>query len=928
MSLEKIRFVLNGRAVEAELRPGQTLLKYLRGEACLKGTKNGCNTGDCGACTVIIDGEAKRSCIVPLKQVEGSEVLTIEGLAPKGRLHPIQEAFLKTGAVQCGFCTPGMVMAVKALLDKEPSPTDDDIKIALKDNICRCTGYVKIIEAVKLAACLIKGEDDTVLPKGAGLGNSLPDIDGIEKVRGSLLFADDREFPGMVFGKVLWAQYPHAEILSIDISKAQEVPGVIKILTAQDLPGRNGFGSLPTHPDQPILCKDKVRYLGDAVALVIGENEDIAQKALRLIQVKYNPLPGVFTPENALKAESFKLHPAGNVAKHLVHETGSVEEVKDKAYITVSGHFETPAVEHAYLEPEAGIGVMDEEGNFTLYAPTQFPFEVKRQLLEVLNLPEEKVRVVVTPLGGGFGSKCDATVEFLLAVGAYAVRRPLKITLTREESLRVSTKRHPYIMDYEVGATQEGKLLYVEAKLLSDAGPYTNLSPRVIDQACIFSCGPYVVPNLRVEGWAVYTNNANCSAFRGFGINQAAVAIEAMLDEIARKLGMDPFDLRYLNALDVGNETISGEILKASVGIKETIRLAKEPSYKALHEFQDALSSSTKKIGLGVASGFKNVGAGKGKIDDAGAILELQEDGTIKVRVSAVDMGQGIRTTMAQITAETLGVGIEQLKIITGDTLLTPKHGGAVGERQTLISGNAMLFAARKFLAAIKEKAGNIYNCPPEQVELCGGNIKVRDEIVDILEGLAQKLKERGETVWAEHYYVAPQTFALADVEGRKSVSKEEYRNYPAYAYTTQAAVVEVDTETGKVTLLKVIAAHDVGRIINPIKIEGQIEGSCSMGQGYALTEEYVVKDGIHKTKTYGKLGVPTIMDTPEYVHILVEDPEPNGPYGAKGISEVATVPMTPAVLNAIYDAVGVRVTNLPATPEKILALLEKEGKK
>jgi CO/xanthine dehydrogenase Mo-binding subunit/aerobic-type carbon monoxide dehydrogenase small subunit (CoxS/CutS family) len=923
MNGQKISFILNGAQVEVRLKPRETLLKYLRGEACLKGAKNGCSTGHCGACTVLIDGEAKKSCIVPLKQVAGKEVLTIEGLAPEGGLHPIQEAFLKTGAVQCGFCTPGMIMAAKALLDKNPAPGPQEIKTALKDNYCRCTGYVKIIEAVQLAARLLKGEKEIDSPEGAGLGFSLPDIDGVAKVKGTLPFADDREFPGLVYGKVLWARYPHGEIVSLDVSKAKEAPGVIDVLTADDVPGRNGFGALPTHPDQPILCKDKVRFLGDAVALVIAEREEQAAAALSLIEAEYRPLPGVFSPEDALKDNAPKLHPGGNVAKHLVHEVGRVSEVKDQAYLQIQGRFETPAVEHAYLEPEAGLGVIDDEGNFTLYAPTQFPFEVKRQLVEVLNLPEERIRVVVTPLGGGFGSKCDATVEFLLAVGAYKVRRPLKITLTREESLRVSTKRHPYVMDYEVGATKEGKLLYVDAKLLSDAGPYTNLSPRVIDQACIFSCGPYVVPNLRVEGWAVYTNNANCSAFRGFGINQAAVAIEAMIDELARKLAMDPFDMRYINALDVGDETISGEILKASVGIKETIRRCKEASYKSLEEVRKEAGNG-RKIGLGVASGFKNVGAGKGKIDDAGAILELKENGIIRVRVSAVDMGQGIRTTMAQITAETLGVGLEQLEIISGDTFLTPKHGGAVGERQTLISGNAMLFAARRFLEDLRRKAALVYSCNPDQISLRGGDILAGNEAVDSLSGLAAKLKGRGEQVQAEYFYVAPRTFALADVEGRKSVPKEEYRNYPAYAYTTQAALVEVDEETGKVRLLKVIAAHDVGRIINPVKIAGQIEGSCSMGQGYALSEEYVVENGIHKTKTYGRLGVPSILDTPEYEIILVEDPEPNGPYGAKGISEVATVPITPAILNAIYDAVGVRVTSLPATPEKILSLMGK----
>lgn len=922
MGEERVSFVLNGKPVTPEVKAKETLLKFLRDKECLKGSKNGCGTGHCGACTVLINGEAKRSCIIPLKQMEGKEVLTIEGLTPKTGLHPIQEAFVRAGAIQCGFCTPGMIMATKALLDKNPDPDDEEIKEGLKNNYCRCTGYIKIIDAVKMASRLLRGEEPPLEEISSGFGFSVPDIDGIAKARGELPFACDQEMPGMVYGKILWAAYPHARILNIDTSKAEKAPGVVKVLTAKDVPGRNGFGSLK--PDQPVLCYDKVRFLGDAVALVVAESEVEAALALQLIEVSYEPLDTVFDMNTALEEHASIIHPDGNICKHLVHEVGTVEEAKGQAYVRAAGHFETPAVEHAYLEPEAGLGYMDDNGKLTIYVPTQFPFETKNQLVEVLKMPAENLRVVVTPLGGGFGSKCDATIEFILALGTYHVKRPLKITLTRLESLRVSTKRHPYKMDYEVGATKEGKLLYVEARLLSDAGPYTNLSPRVIDQACIFSCGPYIVPNLKVEGWAIYTNNANSSAFRGFGINQAAFAIESLLDEIADKLGLDRFDIRYLNALDIGDETIAGEILKASVGIKETLIRCKEATLRTINEYAGKYPRGTKRLGLGVASGFKNVGAGKGKVDDAGAILQLQDNGSILVRVSAVDMGQGIRTTMAQITAETLGVKAGQLVIITGDTLLTPKHGGAVGERQTLISGNAMMWAAKAFLARIKISAGKYYNRKEEQIILQDNIFRDTDGVeLGTLADLALKLKESGEKVEAEYTYVAPRTFALADVESRKTVSREEYRNYPAYAYTTQAALVEVDTETGKVRLLKVIAAHDVGRIINPIKIEGQIEGSCSMGQGYALSEEYVVEKGIHKTLNYKSLGVPDILETPEYEIILVEDHEPNGPYGAKGISEVATVPITPAIINGIYDAVGVRVTSLPARPEKILKLLQ-----
>lgn len=913
-----VGFFVNGRPVTAGLETRKTLMKYLRDDLGLTGTKNGCGTGHCGACSVLIDGEVKRACATHIEQLEGKNVFTIEGLSPDGVLHPIQRAFLKTGAVQCGFCTPGMILATKALLDKIPDPSEEQIKTGLKDNICRCTGYVKIIDAVKLASKLLSEDEGFEETGKMGLGHSLPDIDGAAKVTGTLSFADDMVFEGMLHGKVLWAAHPHAEIVNIDISEAITAPGVVAVLTAKDVPGRNGFGSL--NPNQPVLCENRVRYLGDPVAFVIGETAEAAADAVKLIKTKYRPLPGVFCPKEGLRENSALIYPEGNICKHLVHEVGNLNDAKPKADVTVTGHFETPIVEHAYLEPESGLGLIDEKGILTLYAPTQFPFEVKRQLPAVLNIPEDKVRVIVTPLGGGFGGKCDATIEFLAALGAYHTKRPVKLTLTRKESMVMSTKRHAYSMDYEVGATKDGKLLYVDAKLLSDAGPYDNLSPRVIDQACIFSCGPYVVPNLRVEGWAVYTNNANASAFRGFGINQAAVAIEQLLDEIAIKLKMDPFDIRMKNALDVGDSTISGEILKASVAIKDTIKAAKSALEKDLPRFRKLYEDTDKKLGVGVACGFKNVGAGKGKIDDAGAILELEKDGSVHVRVSAVDMGQGIRTTMAQITSETLGIPEKYLKIITGDTMLTPKHGGAVGERQTLISGNAMLQAARAFKEKLLESAAALYNKDRSELNLKDFSIiDSKGDTVTTLGDLARRAFASGQKITADFFYIAPRTYALADKEARLRVPRDEYRNYPAYAYTTQAAIVEVDEKTGKVKLLKVIAAHDVGRAINPIKIEGQIEGSCSMGQGYALSEEYVVQEGKHKTNTFNKLGLPLIDETPEYEILIIEDPEPNGPYGAKGISEVATVPITPAILNAIFDATGKRIYSLPAKPDKIL---------
>jgi CO/xanthine dehydrogenase Mo-binding subunit len=589
----------------------------------------------------------------------------------------------------------------------------------------------------------------------------------------------------------------------------------------------------------------------------------------------------------------------------------------------VSGHFETGAVDPGYLEPDAGIALFEHD-ILTIYFPTQGPFHARQQVAESLGLPVEKVRVVVTPLGGGHGGRTDSGFGCLLGLAAFRTGKPVKIVLDREETLRVGTKKHPFQMDYEIGADAEGKLLFVKAKLLADAGPYTSLTIRVLDQAVIFACGPYEVPNARVEAWAAYTNNANTSAMRGFGINQVAVPVESLLDELSRTTGVDPFELRRRNMLTVGKKTLAGQILTSSVGIKATLDRCEESLARKIDRFRALYANDpTKRLGIGVASAFKNVGAGKGRPEDAGAVFTLERDGSVLARVSGVDMGQGFRTVILQIAVEATGLAPRVIKLITGDTLLTPKHNCAIGERQTLICGRAAMMAAQEFKANLLAKAAEISGRPSRGLEVLEDRIvhKASGRFVLTLEGLARELAPE-ETVKGECEYLAPPTYALYDVEARKRVRPEEYRNYPSYAYTTHVAFVEVDTLTGRVKVLKIIAAHDVGVAINPQKIEGQIEGSTLMGLGYALKEEFVVEKGIFKSRNYKDCGIPTIHDMPSIEVIIVEDPEPMGPYGAKGISEIATVPATPAVLNAVYDAIGKRVYSIPAKPEKILKLL------
>lgn len=936
---KKIRLAINRKWIERQVHPDLTLLRFLRDDLKLTGTKEGCSKGHCGSCTVIIDGKVIHSCLQKVSKLDGKDIETIEGISENGCLHPIQEAFLLTGAVQCGFCTPGMIMAAKALLRKNPSPSKEDIKKGLKNNLCRCTGYVKIIDAVEMASELInyqkspKPNTFSASDDSKFIGVSLSDIDGSLKVRGKLEFADDILLEDMGYGMVLWSEYPHAEILCIDTLEAEKMKGVRAVLTAKDVPGRNGFGIL--RADQPVLVDKKVRFFGDPVALVIANAREEAKEACKMISVKYRELEGVFSTQEALKPEAPFIHDQGNIMRQIHHSLGNIEKAFTEADLIVERDYSTPFVDHAFLEPESGVAAFSKDGKINVWTCTQTPFEFRTQIAACLGFPEEKIRVISTPLGGAFGGKTSLTIQALVALGAFQTGRPVKVTLTREESLRFHTKKHASFLHYKTGFTKEGKIIANHAKIVLDTGPYTDSGPIVLDQASIFSCGPYSIPNVEIEGLAVFTNNANGGAMRGFGINQVAFAMEQQLDIAAEILRIDPFELRLMNALEVGKSTISGEILRASVSIKETIRSAK----RTFDSLTPLPSKRKTKIGIGIASGFKNVGIGKGSIDNAGAILELTEEGKIRICVSTVDMGQGNRTVMVQMLAHEIGISQGRIEITTGDTDLVLKAVGVTGERATYCAGNAIIMAARKLKKVIIDKMSKELDMPSRELDIN------KDGVIDKNKGLhpiftfediGRMLASKREKMRVEYNYKAPKTFPIS-FEGipeagtalarytpsKKQISKEEYRNYPAYTYITSVAIVEVDELTGDVTVRKVISAVDVGKAINPQKIEGQIEGSIVMGLGYALSERYELTRGIPITNSLRKCGIPTIDQTPEIITLIIEDEDPDGPYGAKGISEVATVPVTPAIINAICNAVGVRIYDLPASKSKILKELK-----
>jgi aldehyde oxidoreductase len=917
-----INLSVNGREVHADVPEDMNLLQFLRGELGLTGSKNGCEKGHCGACTVIINGEAKRACLSRMNRLDGVVVETIEGLAENGSLHPVQQAFLETGAVQCGFCTPGMVMSAKALLDENPDPTREEIKTFLTKNrnLCRCTGYGSILDAVRLAADRMAGLNAGAEPRSTNglLSNRQLKQDAVEKVTGSCIYADDIVMDKMLYGKILWAEHPHARILEIDTSEAEAVDGVVAVITARDIPGKNQAGLVVR--DQPAIADVKTRYIGDGLASVFAETEEIAEYALNKIKVSYDPLPGVFTPQDAGKPDAPKVHESGNLVRHAAIERGDVEEAFKECAVVIEGEYTTPFTEHGFLEPESGIAYPDGDGGLVLESGTQTVFDDRIQLSEILDLPEEKIRLVQISGGGAFGGKEDLIYQQHIALAALRTGRPAKITLTREESLRTHPKRHPAWIKYKTGATKDGKILAIEAEVILDAGAYTSLSIDVLENTVVFGSGPYYIPNLKIEGRAWYTNNMPCGAMRGFGVNQIAVGLEQQIDAMARALNIDPFDIREINAVVAGLPTGSDHLLEEGVdGIKETVQAAKD-TYK---QIKQPKPEGNKKIGFGVASAVKNVGFGHGIPESAGAIIKLNSYGDVKITVTHHEYGQGGLAGEIRIASEELGIPVARFEIDRPDTAITPKTGPTTASRQTFLTGNAVVLACKGLKEEVFSRAAEALNIPPEQLAF------EESRVVDKSSGNSIELKELGDEFVIERSYDSPQTDQMLEGEESRFGSPDfkSLTTHVMYSYTTQVAVVEVDTSSGDVKVLKLIAVCDVGKALNPQIIRGQIAGGVMMGLGAALSEIFVIENGINTTDSLHKIHLPTAADTPEIIPVIVEVPHPFSPHGMKGFAEAPSLATAPAILNAVYDAVGVRICEIPIDSRKLRdAIKEKAG--
>jgi aldehyde oxidoreductase len=919
----QVEFTVNGEKISDDLPRDMTLMRYLRDTLGLTGTKDGCSSGHCGACTVLLNGQAIRACLIKMgmPRTQGATIETIEGLTKDDRLHPVQAAFIEHSAVQCGFCTPGVIIAAKALLDENPLPSRDEIKAALTKNrnLCRCTGYVKIIDAIQAAGEWMAegwmGPKLAELPVGETASAPLLRRDSIGMVTGQTQFGDDIALEDMLHGKILWSDHPHADILGIDTSEAVAMDGVALVLTAKDIPGENKAGLI--FDDQPAIAGDKVRFIGDPVAAVFAETLDIAEQALAKINVDYRPLPAVFSPDQARLPDAPRVHEKGNLCHHAKIERGNVDEAFAQCAVVFEGSYQTPFIEHAFLEPESGLGIPAEDGGVIIKLGTQGAFEDRRQLARILALPEDKVRIVQLPIGGAFGAKEDILFYQFLALGAMGTGRPVKIVLTREESLRTHVKRHPAWMYFKTGADEQGRVLAIAARITLDTGAYASLGPDVLENTLVFGCGPYYVPNVKLEGWAWYTNNVPAGAMRGFGVNQVAFALEQQMDMMARALNIDPFEFRMLNALDVGLPSAADHVMEEGVvAIKPTIAAA-----KAAFEKMQIPEGNGKMIGVGVASAVKNVGFGHGFSEDSGAVIELNAQGSCRILASQHEYGQGAWAGLVRLVSTELGLPPDFIEVATPDTAVTPRAGSTTASRQTFMTGNAVVMACRALKEEILSHAAEALDADPARLELRKGRVVNTDTGQEI------PLSDLGERFVVERRYVPPHSVPLLEGEpSRLGLSDFESRpTHWCYAYNTQVAIVEVDPATGKVRVLKIISANDVGKALNPKAIECQIEGGVMMGLGYALSEEFVVEEGINLTNSLHKCKIPTADQTPEIMSLIVEVPHPEGPQGAKGFAEAPSLATAPAIVNAIYDAVGVRVCSLPATRKKIFQALQEK---
>ncbi|ODA41223.1 selenium-dependent xanthine dehydrogenase [Desulfosporosinus sp. BG] len=831
------------------------LLDFLRDQAQITSLKNGCGEGTCGACMLLMDGKAMRACLLTVAKVAGKKLLTVEGLSEREREAYVW-AFAQAGAVQCGFCIPGMVISAKALLDKVANPTSQEIKQSIRGNICRCTGYVKIEEGIMLAAKVLRGELQVNAQSGAGIGTSIHRVDAREKVLGTGQYVDDMYVDQMLYAAVLRTKYPRALVKNIDISAASGYPGVEAVMTAADVPGDPDHGHIFQDWSTLIAIGQETRYIGDALVLVAAQTKKQAREALALIKVEYEELEPILSPTDALAEQAHNIHPKGNLLSMTKINRGNTRESLAKSAHVVTQHYSTPPTEHAFMEPESALAIPQADGGITIYVGDQGIYDDQHGIMAMLGLPAEKVRVISKLVGGGFGGKEDLTVQHHAALLAMKTQKPVKLTFTRKESILVHPKRHAMELDITTGCDEEGKLTAMVANIVADTGAYASLGTAVLQRACTHASGPYQIPNVDITGLCVYTNNPPAGAFRGFGVTQSCFAAEINLDLLAEKVGISPWEIRYRNALEPGMINSTGQITDEGTAIKETLLAVREVYESHPHA-------------AGIACCMKNTGIGVG-LPDTGRVKLKIHQGKVVVLTSAACIGQGFATIATQIVHEATGLPLHLIEVGAPDTSRTPNSGTTTASRQTMFTGEAARQAALKLQQAL-------YKTPLEELE--------------------------GSEFSGEY---------LGKTDPMDS-DKPNPISHVAYSYASQVVLLNAE---GKIE--KVVAAHDVGKAINPKAIEGQIEGGVTMGLGYALREDFPLQKGVPTAK-FGTLGLFRSTEVPEIESIIIEKNSSSIAYGAKGVGEISSIPTAPAVALAYYKYDGKLRCSLPLreTPYK-----------
>ena len=901
-----LNFCLNGAPRQARLRPMARLSETLREDFGCTGVKVGCDAGDCGACTVLLNGRQVCACLVPTARIDGALVVSAEGMMANGFLSRIQQAFLRHGAVQCGACIPGMLAAAADIAAAFENPTRQQVRDGLGGVLCRCTGYRKIVEAVVDA-----GRDPSAIdcPEGPAIGARLPRRDAVAKLDGSAQFGADGIPADALWLRAVRSPHMAAAFTIGDLTPLfDRHPGLVKVLTAADVPGSKLYGVYPDMKDQPVFAMDEVRFRGEVILALVGERETLEAISDAELPIVYEVGEPIIGLDAALAPGARRIHAGkpGNVliAAELRKGDGGVALCAHAA----AGKWRTSYVEHAYIEPEAGFAQRQGD-RLEIHVTTQSPYLDRDEVALIMGLAPDRVRIVPTVCGGGFGGKLDLSVQHLLAVAAWSLDRPVACVFDRPESMTATTKRHPARIEARFGCDEDGRLRAMEMTADFDTGAYASWGPTVAGRVPVHGGGPYYWPAVSIDARAVLSNGPSCGAFRGFGVPQVALAHEALMDDLAERLGMDALEFRHKNALRAGDRTATGQLLTASAGLDQCLD-ALRPTWKQAQIEVGLHNEGGPVRRLGVGLGCMWYGCGNTGMSNPSTVrVSLSADGRITLFNGAVDIGQGSDTIMVQICADALGLAVDAIEQVTGDTDLTPDAGKTSASRQTYVTGKATELAALD----LRQKILRLSNAPADaQITLSQGSLMVGETEV----ALSRLDTGDGDMVLVGEGVFDPPATALDQ--------KGQGEPYGTYAFAAQMAVVEVDMELGTTKVLRIVAAHDVGRAINPTLIEGQIEGGIAQGLGLALMEEFLPG----RTENLHDYLIPTVGDMPEIEVILVEDPDPNGPSGAKGVGEPGLVPTAPAILAAIKSAAGVRMREVPATPARLrAAILAKASK-